>query len=75
MKTTADETAVLPDSSVWAARILAVLRDSPAAVERARRLKEELRRDERSKDSLDNFVAFCTGSGSNVALACFLYLF
>ena len=53
--------AVRQDSSVWRDRILAVLKDPQSAREQAMQLRTALRRDETTKESHDNVIAYTLG--------------
>ena len=58
---TNDVTAVRQDSSVWRDRVLSLLQNPATAHDRALQLREALRKDDRIKETNDDFVTFCLG--------------
>lgn len=61
VKTTRDIKAVKKDAAVWSQRIVHVLDNPQVAKSQAALLRTALKNDELSRETQDNFIAYCIG--------------
>ena len=61
VQVTPSTAAVRQDATVWRDRMLALLQDLPGSHQRALRLRNALRQDESTRETLDNLSNYCLG--------------